>query len=85
MSLVPLNGLPEYLQQTPQTIDWAFYRKLNERTRLPRYPLPRIQQALDCLQGKAYFSAFDFPAAYYQIEVEPGLRRYLAFIMPHGH
>lgn len=61
------------------------YRKVNELTRVPRYPLPRIQQALDALVGKAYFSLFDFPSAYYQIEVEPKSRPYLAFITPDGH
>ncbi|KAL8439400.1 hypothetical protein Efla_007024 [Eimeria flavescens] len=48
----------------------ADYREPNNRTVIPPYPLPRIQQALDALQGKAYFSLFDFPAAYYQVEVE---------------
>ncbi|PHJ23293.1 retrovirus-related pol polyprotein from transposon [Cystoisospora suis] len=61
------------------------YRKLNSVTRVPTYPLPRIQQALDALQGKTFFSVFDFPNAYWQIEVEPESRKFLAFITPDGH
>lgn len=60
------------------------YRALNKHTRVPSYPLPRIQQALDVLQGKRYFSVFDFPSAYWQIEVDEESRKFLAFITPDG-
>ncbi|KAL8424762.1 hypothetical protein Efla_001351 [Eimeria flavescens] len=56
------------------------HRELNNRTVVPRYPLPRIQEALDALQGKAYLSLFDIPAAYYQEEVEERSRPVLAFM-----
>ena len=60
------------------------YRPLNQSRRVPAYPMPRIQQAIDSLQGKRYFSVFDFPNAYWQIEVKPASRKYLAFITPDG-
>ena len=44
-----------------------------------------LTRALDALQGKALFSVFDFPAAYYQVKVEKSSRPYLAFITPDGH
>ncbi|KAL8435926.1 hypothetical protein Efla_003586 [Eimeria flavescens] len=63
----------------------ADYRELDKRTLVPRYPLLRIQQALDALQGKAYFSLFDFPSAYYQVGVEERSRPVLAFQAQEGH
>ena len=48
------------------------------------YPLPRIHQALDALQGKRYFSVFDLLKAYWQLEVEPAAGKYLVFITPDG-
>ena len=60
------------------------YRPLNAITRIPIYPLPRIEQALECLQGKTYYSTFDLLNAFWQIEIHPGARKYLAFITPDG-
>lgn len=60
------------------------FRPINAITRVPNYPLPRIQQALDVLQGKRYFSVFDLPKAYWQVEIEESSRKYLAFITPDG-
>lgn len=60
------------------------YRRLNKVARVSAYPLPRIQQALDALQQKTFFSIFDFPNAYWQIEGEPGSPKYLAFTAPDG-
>ena len=60
------------------------YRRLNSITRVPAYPMPRVQQAIDSLQGKRYFSIFDFPSAYWQVEVDADSRKYLAFITPDG-
>ncbi|KAL8270784.1 hypothetical protein Esti_005258 [Eimeria stiedai] len=57
----------------------ADYRELNNRNLISMYPLPRIQEALDALQGKAYFSSSDFPSAYYQVEVDDKSRPLLAY------
>ena len=35
------------------------YRKLNEKTVRDAYPLPRSEEALDCLHGAKYFSSID--------------------------
>ncbi|KAL8439010.1 hypothetical protein Efla_002419 [Eimeria flavescens] len=61
------------------------YRGLNNGTAVPRYPLLRIQQALGALQGKAFCSLFDFPAAYYKAEVEERARPFRAFQTQDGH
>lgn len=60
------------------------YRPLNAITRVPNYPLPRIEQALECLQGKSFYSTFDLLTAFWQIEAHPGARKFLAFITPDG-
>ena len=60
------------------------YRPLNKLLRVPNYPLPRITQALEVLEGKMYFSVFDLVKAYWQVEVDPASRKYLAFITPDG-
>ena len=60
------------------------YRPLNKILKVPNYPLPRISQALEVLEGKKYFSVFDLVKAYWQVEVDPASRKYLAFITPDG-
>ena len=53
-------------------------------TKVPAYPLPRVQQAIDSLQGKDYFFTFDLRKACRQIPIEKEHRKYLAFITPDG-
>lgn len=55
------------------------YRPLNQVTKTPLYPLPRVHQALDTLQGKQNFFTFDLLKAYWQIPVYKDTREYLAF------
>jgi hypothetical protein len=46
------------------------YRKLNQITKKDVYPLPRIDDILDALNGAKYFSSFDFLSGYWQIEMD---------------
>ena len=43
------------------------YRQLNNKTRKDAYPLPRIEEALDCLHGARYFCSLDLSHGFYQI------------------
>lgn len=47
------------------------YRQLNKITKKDSYPLPRIEDILDGLQGSLYRSVFDLVSGYWQIPVEP--------------
>lgn len=42
------------------------YRKLNAKTRKDAYPLPRIEESLDALNGARYFTSLDLVQGYLQ-------------------
>ena len=45
------------------------YRELNKLTIKNRYPLPRIDDIFDQLQGSQYFSKIDLRSGYHQLRV----------------
>ena len=47
------------------------FRFLNANTRLDCYPLPRIDELLDCLAGSNIFTSLDLQHGYHQIEIAP--------------
>ena len=60
------------------------YRKVNAVTKKDVYPLPRIDDTIDRLQGASYFSSIDLAYGYWQIEVDEKDREKTAFITPDG-
>jgi hypothetical protein len=46
------------------------YRKLNAKTKLDVYPMPRIDATVDRLARAQYFSTLDLTSGYWQLEVE---------------
>ena len=60
------------------------YRKLNEITLKDSYPLPRIDDCLDTLQGTKWFSTFDLASGYWQMGVHPDDRPKTAFTCQSG-
>jgi hypothetical protein len=59
-------------------------RALNKVTVRNRYPLPRIDQLLDSLQGAKVFSSIDLQSGYYQIRIKPEDEHKSAFKTPRG-
>ncbi|UYV72118.1 hypothetical protein LAZ67_9001871, partial [Cordylochernes scorpioides] len=60
------------------------YRKLNNVTVKDIYPIPRIDEVMDTLQGSTYFSAIDLRSGYWQVEVEERDKEKTAFTTAHG-
>lgn len=66
-------------------VRWCIdYRKLNELTLRDAYPLPKIEECLDTLEGSAVFSTLDLQSGYWQIEVHEPDRCKTAFITKYG-
>ena len=60
------------------------YRELNKKTVPDRHPIPRIQEALDSLGGKSWFSVLDQGKAYHQGFIGEKSQPLTAFITPWG-
>ncbi|XP_019056644.1 PREDICTED: uncharacterized protein LOC109116164 [Tarenaya hassleriana] len=61
------------------------YRGLNQVIIKNRYPLPRIDELLDQLQGAKWFSKIDLRSWYYQIRVKAGDIQKTAFRTRYEH
>ena len=60
------------------------YCKLNEITTMEAYPLPRIGQTIEALQGAGYFTSLDLACGYWQVPVAEEDRHKIAFCTPEG-
>jgi len=66
---------------------WRFcvdYRRLNKITVKDVYPLPRIDDIMDSLQGSQFFTSIDMQSSYWQVEVKEEHKQKTAFITPEG-
>ncbi|GJX38063.1 putative nucleotidyltransferase, ribonuclease H [Tanacetum coccineum] len=61
------------------------YRELNKLTVKNRYPLPRIDDLFDQLQGSCYFSKIDLRSGYHQLRVHEDDILKTAFQTRYGH
>jgi hypothetical protein len=60
------------------------YKKLNKLTIKDKFPLPRIDDCLDYLSGKKYFSTLDCFSGYWQCKLDEASKPYTSFISPFG-
>ena len=60
------------------------YRRLNLATVKDAYPLPRIDDTLDMLAGKKWFSTLDLASGYWQVSLSPEARCKTAFATHSG-
>ena len=60
------------------------FRKVNSLTRKDAYPLPRVDDTLDALEGSQWFTTLDLISGYWQVEVDPADREKTAFCTTEG-
>ena len=60
------------------------YQELNKATKKDHFPLPFIDQVLDGLSGKKFFSFLDGLSGYNQIQISPENHDKTTFICPLG-
>ncbi|KRH93336.1 pol polyprotein, partial [Pseudoloma neurophilia] len=61
------------------------YRPLNAETKKDKYPIPRIDEILDSLNGAEIFSTLDATSGYYQIKMSENSSPFTAFSWKRGH
>jgi hypothetical protein len=60
------------------------FRELNKRDFTKTYPIPKIQEMLQNLEGFAYASSIDLNMGYYHIELSPESRKLCTIVLPWG-
>lgn len=80
--IVPKKQDASGLQKWRIVID---YRKLNNKTKQERFPIPNIDELLDKLGKAQYFTTLDLASGFHQISMHPDSIEKTAFSTDHGH
>ena len=76
---------PILVRKRDGSVRWCVdYRALNAITRKELYPLPRIEDCVDTLEGNIWFSKLDANSAYWQVQMDESSREKTAFITRRG-
>ena len=60
------------------------YRRLNEKTDLDAYPMPRIEELIDGLGGAQYLTTIDLARGYWQVPMADKAKELTVFVTPYG-
>ena len=66
---------------------WRFcvdFRQLNARTKKDAFPLPRIDDLLDCMHGSSFYTSLDCQSGFWQVRMDPRDQDKTAFCTPDG-
>ena len=83
--LVPKKPLdPADITEEPKHRLCIDYRKINAMTKADSFPLPIIQDAIDCLGSAKHFSIIDLRSAFLQLPLRPEDQEKTAFVTKQG-
>jgi hypothetical protein len=60
------------------------YRRVNAVTKTDAFPLPKIEDLLNQLNGAKFFAKLDLAAGYWQVKMENADKEITAFCLPGG-
>ena len=55
------------------------FRRLNACTKKDAYPLPRMQETMECMVGTQLFSSMDLKSGFWQVKMSEDSHQYMAF------
>ena len=58
------------------------YRELNQVTVKDAYPLPRVEDCIDNLEGAQWFCTMDVQSGFWQVELDPKDKEKTSFSVP---
>ena len=61
------------------------YRLLNRKIKADMHPLPHIEDQIDRLSGKKFFTSLDLKSGFHQIPIDENSIELTAFVTPDGH